>query len=133
MTPQFDQGVIMNARNRYGFGFAPLALVGAVAVVLAAVAGGPVRADDDATLTLKLKDHHFDPAMPSIPAEKRVKVTVTNLDSTPAEVESDDFKMEKVVAGGATVILTIGPLKAGEYEIHDEYNEDVSKTKLTVK
>jgi hypothetical protein len=98
-----------------------------------ALAGAPARADDEATLVLKLKDHRFDPAMPTAPADKRVKVTVTNLDATPAEVESDDFKMEKVVAAGATVTLTIGPLKAGEYEIHDEYNEDVSKTKLTVK
>jgi len=91
------------------------------------------QADDDATLVLTLKGHHFDPAAPSIPADKRVKVTVTNMDATPAEIESDDFKLEKVLPPGAAVTLAIGPLKAGSYEIHDEYNEDVSKTKLTVK
>ncbi len=94
---------------------------------------GVVMADDDATLVLTLKGHHFDPAAPTIPADKRVKVTVTNMDTTPAEIESDDFKLEKVLPAGVAVTLTIGPLKAGSYEIHDEYNENVSKTKLTVK
>jgi hypothetical protein len=102
-------------------------------VVASGAIGGAFAADDEATLTLALKGHHFDPATPTIPADKRVKLTVTNQDATPAEVESDDFKLEKVVPPGATVTVTIGPLKAGEYEIHDEYNEDVSKTKLTVK
>ena len=106
-----------------------------VALSLLVFAGsfGAANAADDATLTLSLKGHHFDPALPTVPADTRVKLTVTNLDTTPAEVESDDFKLEKVVPAGATVTVTFGPLKAGSYEIHDEYNEDVSKTKLTVK
>ena len=110
-----------------------LTLAAGAVAALAAFVAAPALADDEPTLTLTLKGHHFDPATPSIPADKKVKVTVTNADSTPAEVESDDFKLEKVVAGGATITVTIGPLKAGEYEIHDEYNEDVSKTKLIVK
>ena len=112
-----------------------LAIVVGGALSLGMLTGltGAAMADDEATFTLSLKGHHFDPATPTIPADRRVKVTVTNLDTTPAEVESDDFKLEKVLPPGATVTVTIGPLKAGEYEIHDEYNEDVSKTKLIVK
>jgi plastocyanin len=125
---------MMTFRSNPNFAMARWTMVVAVAAFgLALGASSAARAEDEATLTLKLKDHHFDPATPSVPAGQRVKVTVTNLDATPAEVESDDFKMEKVVAAGATVTLTIGPLKAGEYEIHDEYNEDVSKTKLIAK
>jgi hypothetical protein len=59
-------------------------------------------------------------------------VTLTNLDATPAEFESDDFDLEKVVPANGTIIVKIGPLKAGSYEIHDEYHEDQSKTQLTV-
>lgn len=104
------------------------------ALAFALLAGSAsLAAADDATLTLTLKGHHFDPAEPSVPADMRVKVTATNLDDTPAEIESDDFKLEKVVPPGKTVTVTIGPLKAGTYEIHDEYHEDKSKTKLTVK
>lgn len=112
--------------SRHTFSYAVLAL--------ALVAGGTsIATADDATLTLTLKGHHFDPIAPSVPADTRVKLTATNLDDSAAEIESDDFKLEKVVPAGKTVTVTIGPLKAGTYEIHDEYHEDESKTKLTVK
>ena len=83
--------------------------------------------------SLTLKDHKFSPAELTIPAGKKVKVTVKNLDSTPAEFESDDFKAEKVIPAGKQVDVFIGPLKAGTYEFHDEYHEAESKTHLTVK
>lgn len=106
----------------------------AAALTLALLTGGAsMAAADDATLTLTLKGHHFDPAEPTVPADTRVKITATNLDDTPAEIESDDFKLEKVVPPGKTVTVTIGPLKAGTYEIHDEYHEDESKTKFIAK
>lgn len=106
----------------------------AAALTLALLIGGAsMAAADDATLTLTLKGHHFDPTEPTVPADTRVKITATNLDDTPAEIESDDFKLEKVVPAGKTVTVTIGPLKAGTYEIHDEYHEDESKTKFIAK
>ena len=110
-------------------------VVAGTVIALAGLAGSPnlAAAADGTELVLTLKGHHFEPATPTIPADKRVKVIVTNLDATPAEVESDDFKLEKVLPPGAAVTVTIGPLKAGEYEIHDEFNEDASKTKLIVK
>ena len=94
-------------------------------------ASGAFAADDSYGLTLK--DHKFTPAGLTIPAGKKVKVTVKNLDATPAEFESDDFKAEKVIPAGKQVDLLIGPLKPGTYEFHDEYHEAESKTQLTVK
>ena len=88
-------------------------------------------ADDSYSLTLK--DHKFAPAGLTIPAGKKVKITVKNLDSTPAEFESDDFKAEKVIPAGKQVDILVGPLKPGTYEFHDEYHEAESKTQLTVK
>ena len=87
----------------------------------------------DESYSLTLKDHKFSPAELTIPAGKKVKVAVKNLDSTPAEFESDDFKAEKVIPAGKEVDVFIGPLKAGTYEFHDEYHEAESKTHLTVK
>lgn len=92
----------------------------------------PVRADDP-SFSLTLKDHHFTPTELSIPANVRVRLSVKNLDPTPAEFESDDFKAEKVVPAGREVSLTIGPLKPGTYEFHDEYHETESKSRLVVK
>ncbi|MFP3631851.1 cupredoxin domain-containing protein, partial [Burkholderia sp. SIMBA_045] len=77
--------------------------------------------------------HKFSPDGVTIPAGKRVKFVVKNLDATPAEFESDDFKAEKVVPAGKSVEILVGPLKAGTYEFHDEYHEAQSKTHLTVK
>jgi hypothetical protein len=102
------------------------------AFALLAVSASPVFASDD-SYSLTLKDHKFSPADLTIPAGKKVKVSVKNLDSTPAEFESDDFKAEKVVPAGKQVDILIGPLKAGTYEFHDEYHEAESKTRLTVK
>jgi cupredoxin-like protein len=45
-----------------------------------------LAADD--IFELSLKDHQFTPSQLSIPADKRVKLTIKNLDSTPAEFES---------------------------------------------
>jgi hypothetical protein len=105
----------------------------AVRAVLVCVAPRVVAAADDPALSLTLKDHHFSPAEPNIPANTRVHVVVKNLDLTPAEFESDDFKAEKVVPPSREVSLTIGPLKPGSYEFHDEYHEDESKSRLIVK
>lgn len=98
---------------------------------MTAYAANALAADE--TYSLTLKDHKFSPAELTIPAGKKVKVTVKNLDSTPAEFESDDFKAEKVIPAGKQVDVFIGPLRAGTYEFHDEYHEAKSKTHLTVK
>jgi plastocyanin len=104
----------------------------ALALASMAVHAANVMAAEE-SYSLTLKDHKFSPAELTIPAGKKVKVTVKNLDSTPAEFESDDFKAEKVIPAGKQVDVFIGPLKAGTYEFHDEYHEAESKTHLTVK
>ena len=104
------------------------------ALLVAGLAGVATEAQaDDASLALTIKNHKFDPIAPTIPANTRVKVTFQNLDATTAEFMSDEFKGGKVATGGQTVTFFIGPLKPGTYEIHDEYAEAASKTKLTVK
>lgn len=88
---------------------------------------------DELSFELSIKDHKFTPSELTIPAGKQVKLTITNLDSTAAEFESDDFKAEKVVPGGGEVSLRIGPLKAGAYSFFDEFHEDQTKGTLVVK
>ncbi|HEX6119984.1 MAG TPA: cupredoxin domain-containing protein [Dongiaceae bacterium] len=87
---------------------------------------------DDPSLTLELKDHKFQPANPTIPANTKVKLTVKNLDATPAEFESEDIDVEKVIPGNSEITVNIGPLEAGTYEFYDEYHEDESTTNLVV-
>jgi Cupredoxin-like domain len=106
----------------------PLAL--SAALMFGSLPGGAFAAEP--TISLTLKDHKFTPQDVTIPAETRVRLLVKNLDATPAEFESDDFKAEKIVPTGKEVTIFIGPLKAGSYEFHDEYHEAESKSRLIV-
>jgi plastocyanin len=97
-----------------------------------AVSATSTRANETA-FTLVLKDHRFTPAELTIPANTRVRFVVKNMDPTPAEFESDQFRAEKVLPAGQEVSFVIGPLKPGTYEFHDEYHENESKSRLIVK
>ena len=109
-----------------------VAALGAGILSLALLAFGTAALADDATLVLELKDHKFSPLNPSVPANTRIKVTVKNLDATPAEFESQDFDAEKVVPGGGEITVNIGPLDPGTYDFYDEYHQQESTTQLTV-
>ena len=88
---------------------------------------------NDLSFELSLKEHKFTPSQLTVPAGKRVKLTIKNLDSTPAEFESHNFKAEKVVPAGGEVSLYIGPLQAGTYGFFDDFHEDQTKGTLIVK
>ena len=106
--------------------------IAALVTCLFCVPAAAVAADLP-SFSLTLKDHHFTPAELTIPANTRVRLSVKNLDATAAEFESDDFKAEKVIPAAHEVSITIGPLKPGIYEFHDEYNESASKSRLIAK
>jgi hypothetical protein len=109
-----------------------LAMATSVLSLAAVSVPAPRALADDPTLTLELKDHKFRPANPTIPANTKVKLTVKNLDATPAEFESEDFDVEKVIPGNGDITVNIGPLEAGTYQFYDEYHEDESTTNLVV-
>src|SRR5580704_5849034 len=90
----------------------------------AIVALGVIRPawSGDATYTLTLHDHRFTPLQLDLPAGKKVALIVKNLDATPAEFESTDLNREKVVVGGGTITIFIGPLRPGSYEFFDDFN-----------
>ncbi len=88
---------------------------------------------DDLSFELSLGEHKFTPSVLTIPADKRVKLTIKNHDSTPAEFESNNFKAEKVIPAGGEVSLYIGPLKAGTYGFFDDFHEDETRGTLIAK
>lgn len=81
---------------------------------------------------LSLKDHTFSPQNLVLPKNQRVKLIVHNLDKSPAEFESHDLDVEKIVPGGQSISVFVGPLEPGRYSFADEYHEDQSKAYLTV-
>jgi hypothetical protein len=104
-----------------------------VLLVPALAFAGLAIAADVPEFTLTIKDHKFEPAELTVPAGQKVKIKVVNADPTPEEFESHELKREKVIPGGATANIFVGPLKAGEYPFFGEFNPKTAQGKLIVK
>lgn len=92
-----------------------------------------VAAGETETFTVSIKDHRFDPAQLDVPAGKKLKLLVKNLDPTPEEFESHDLKREKIIAGKGQATISIGPLKTGTYKFVGEYHEATAKGQIVAK
>lgn len=68
----------------------------------------------------------FVPQALTIPAQERVKVMVENSMVMPAEIESTEFNMEKVIPGHTTLPVYIGPLGPGQYTFFNEFAQGVT-------
>jgi heme/copper-type cytochrome/quinol oxidase subunit 2 len=88
---------------------------------------------EDKVFKLVIKNHKFEPAELTVPANVKFQLHVTNLDSTAEEFESYELNQEKVIAGGKDAILHIQPLKAGQYPFVGEFNEDTAKGVIIAK
>lgn len=65
---------------------------------------------------------HFVPQSLTLPAGKKVRLTVHNHARLPAEFESYDLSREVVVPPGGTVHIYVGPLKPGKYHFFNDFN-----------
>ena len=98
--------------------------VAAIVALIALGAAAPLAHADDATIVIvTIKDHKFIPAEPTGPANKPIVIEVTNQDATPAEFESKQLRVEKVVAGGAKISVRVRALAPGRYRFFDDYHE----------
>ena len=93
------------------------------ALLLSTMLAAPVAAyAADPAFTLTIKDRKFDVAELDVPANIKFALTVKNLDKAPSEFESSDLNREKVVVGGGTITVYLGPLTPGSYEFFDDFN-----------
>ena len=81
----------------------------------------------DADFTLVIKEHRFQPAELTVPANKKVKLLVENKDATPEEFESHELNREKVIPGNSSAVMFIGPLAPGRYPFFGEFNEKTAQ------
>jgi plastocyanin len=96
-----------------------------------AFSGGSLA--QDAAFTLTIKDHRFEPTELQVPAGKKIRLLVKNLDPTPEEFESPDLKREKVIPGKSEATIIIGPLKPGTYKFIGEFHESTAKGTVVAK
>lgn len=105
-----------------------LVLVGALAFGWA----GAGEAAPPGPIVLTIKGHRFEPGEIAAPAGQRLTIQVRNLDASPEEFESYDFKVEKIMAPHATIIVPVGALKPGAYAFFGDYNPTLAKGVLHV-
>ena len=104
---------------------ASAALTSAPGVTLTAALAA--SAANEVAMTVVIKDHKFTPAELKVPAGKTIVLTIDNRDATPAEFDSGDLKIEKVIPGGTTAKVRFGPLKAGSYAFVGEFNDKTAR------
>jgi plastocyanin len=97
----------------------------AAAAAIVSLAGYDAEAAEP-SFSLTIKDHRFVPEVLHVPAGAAFALTVINSDATAEEFESQDFHVEKMVAGGKQITLHVGPLAAGSYSFFGERHEDTA-------
>ncbi|GMU45273.1 MAG: hypothetical protein AMXMBFR26_00550 [Porticoccaceae bacterium] len=90
------------------------------------------RAGEATEVELRIQNHLFDPAELVVPANTKVRVRIHNLDATPEEFESWELNREKVILGGESTVIFVGPLPPGEYPFFGEFNPKTAQGKLIV-
>ena len=83
-------------------------------------------------VNIEIRDHLFYPSTLRIPANTKVKLVVTNHDPTAEEFESYEMNREKIIPGGATNVVFIGPLPPGEYPFFGEFFPKTAQGKVIV-
>jgi len=88
-------------------------------------------ADDE--YTIQLKNHRFEPAELTVPANKKIKLFIENNDATPEEFESYELNREKVITGNGKTTIYIGPLSPGKYPYFGDFNQVTAKGLINAK
>jgi len=81
---------------------------------------------------LVIRNHSFEPQTLTIPAGQQVEIMVKNGDVFPAEFESSDLNREKVIPGGTTLPLYVGPLSPGSYRFFNDFHPSSTGTIVVV-
>lgn len=81
---------------------------------------------------LVLSDHRFNPAEVVAPAGQKIRLLIENQDATPEEFESYALNREKIVPAGGKVVVYVGPLQPGRYELFGEFNASTARGWLVV-
>ncbi len=81
---------------------------------------------------IEIRDHLFYPSELTIPSGMKIKLRIVNTDETAEEFESYELNREKVIRGGRSGTVFIGPLQAGEYPFFGEFYPKTAQGKIIV-
>jgi hypothetical protein len=105
------------------------------AILACAMAAGQVApaGAEPIPFSLTIKDHRFVPEMIEVPANQRIVLRIHNVDPTPEEFESYELNREKVVVGGGTISIFLGPLKPGTYPFFGDFHQKTAQGRLVAR
>jgi cupredoxin-like protein len=102
----------------------------AMFALLIASATSIAWASEPPEIRLIIRNHRFVPAELKVPANTKIKLIVVNQDATPEEFESHELNREKIVTGGGTIPVYVGPLKPGRYPFFGDFHSDTAQGAL---
>ena len=91
------------------------------------------QAADEPTFAIEFNDGVMAPLRLEVPANTRFRINLTNKGKTPAEFESNELRLEKVLAAGSSSTLVIRTLDPGEYKFFDDFHPEAPQAVLVAK
>lgn len=82
---------------------------------------------------ITLAKHTFTPQLLEIPANKKVRLIIINMDAEPEEFDSFDLNREKVLFPNKKSVIYVGPLRPGIYDYFGEFHPNTAKGSIVVK
>lgn len=104
-----------------------LALAGLLGLVVA------VPSHAEPSFTIEFHDGKLTPVRIEVPANQQVKIELVNSGKTPAEFESHELHIEKVLVPNSKSAVVLRPLDPGQYDYFDDFHEDAPKGVLIAK
>jgi plastocyanin len=95
--------------------------------------GVPQASAQQVTVQISIKNHRFQPAEITAPANQPIVIRIKNLDPTPMEFESISLRVEKIVPGNSEASANIRALAPGSYKFFDDFHKDTGNGVLVVK
>jgi hypothetical protein len=99
-------------------------LILALSIVLGTLTAGAQEVKEYA---LTIKNNRFEPSELRVPANAKIRLTITNQDAGAEEFDSKALKLEKIIAAGKTASLFAGPLKPGRYPFEGEFHSKTAR------
>ncbi len=82
---------------------------------------------------IEIRNHLFEPSEITVPAHVKIRLVITNHDTTSEEFESYELNREKIILGKRKGSLFIGPLEPGVYPFFGEFFPETAVGKIIAK
>ncbi len=102
-------------------------------MLIGAAVSGPIAAEQMPVFSIQFKDGTILPLHLDVPAGRPFKIELHNSGQTPAEFESTELHLEKVLAAQSSSSIVIRRLNPGEHKFFDDFHPGAPQAVLVAK